>query len=206
MVVYRMGSLCMLSTFDFNLQYFKFVQFDFDAEVDNMVRFLHLPFSHFSCRTLRIALALLWISGLIFGSFLGVRAGEYLLPVNDIAVSSDGFEFLPVLFFRVLPLLFCCISVLLSRPSVLFVAVFLRAFLFSLSAVSFYSTFSTSAWLISVFMLLGDALILSSCWFVLFASLDSSFNRQAIVISMAAIVFVSLFDYLCIAPFMAKLI
>ena len=121
MVVYRMGGLCMLSTFDFNLQYFKIVQFDFDAEVDNMERFLHLPFSHFSCRTLRIALALLWISGLIFGSFLGVRAGEYLLPVNDIAVSSDGFEFLPVLFFRVLPLLFCFISFFLRKScSILF--------------------------------------------------------------------------------------
>ena len=206
MVVYRMGSLCMLSTFDFNLQYFKIVQFDFDAEVGNMERFLHLPFSHFSCRTLRIALAVLWITGLFFGSFLGVYTGEYLLTVNCIPACSGGYEFFAVLLFRILPFLFCCISVLRSQLSVLFVTAFLRAFLFSLAAASFYFTSGTSAWLISVSMFIGDALILSSCWFVLFSSLSTGFNRQAVVISLAAIVFVSLFDYLYIAPFMAKLI
>jgi hypothetical protein len=128
------------------------------------------------------------------------------LTLNYIPVCSGGFEFFEVLLFRILPLLFCCISVLLSQASVLFVTAFLRAFLFSLAAVSFYFTLGTSAWLISVFMLLGDASILSSCWFVLFSSLSTGFNRQAVVISVAAIVFLSLFDYLYIAPFMAKLI
>lgn len=172
-----------------------------------MERFLRASGSCFTCRTLRITLALLWISGLIVGSFLGIHAWEYLSVVDHIYTYSGGCEFLLVFLFRILPLLFCALSFSLSQPIILFITVFLRAFLFSLAVAGFCFTSGSSAWLLTVFMFLGDALILSTCWFLLLSYfVKSCFIRQAVLISLATIVAISFFDYLYIAPFMAQLI
>ena len=171
-----------------------------------MERFLYMPYSWFTCRTLRNTLALLWIGGLIFGFCFGLYAADYLLFLIHIDACSSGYKLLPVILFRILPLLFCCLSFYFSQPFVLFGAVFLRAIIFSSAIAIFYFTSGGSAWLVSVFVFLEDALILSAFWFFLLSSFEPRLCRQTVLISVITTFFATLFDYLYIAPFMAKLI
>ena len=171
-----------------------------------MGSFLHLSFYNFDCRALRTSLALVWISGLLSGVLFGISAGESLQNLYYIDVGTSTFEFFRLIILRLLLLLFCFASIYFSQRSILFVLLFFSAFFFSLSVASFYFASGTSAWLWSLLMFFGNALILSSYWLALFFSLDSRSYRQAFLISMASILFISLLDYLWITPFMAKLI
>jgi hypothetical protein len=171
-----------------------------------MESFLDLHFSRYSCKSMRIMLALFWICGLGFGTLLGVCADEFLSPVSHIDFCANKSDFSFVLLFNLLPLCFYLVSFYISQPFILFFTVFSKAFLFSLSVVIFYFAAGTSAWLISFFVFMGDALVLASCWFTLYRSLCSRFSKGAVLILLATVIFITLFDYLCIAPFLAKLI
>ena len=171
-----------------------------------MERFLHPYFSRFSCRMLRSTLALLWLCGLIIGIFLGMHAGKYYSAVVYDGFCSNGIEIYSLILCRLLPLVFWFVSFFAFCPFVLFSAVFSRALLFSLVAVSCGICVGTSGWLVSFFMLAGDSLILTVHWYILYRFIGSRIQRQAVLICIFLIILISLFDYMYIAPFMAKLI
>ena len=206
MVVYLIGDLIVLSKYDFDLQYFKIVPPNSVGEVVVMESFWDLTFSRYSCKVVRIVLALFWIGGLTSGILFGMYAVNFLPPINHIDIGANESECLLVLSFRLLPLFFCFLSFYTLKPTILFLVVFTKAFFFSLSAAISYFIVGTSAWMISFFVFMGDAIVLSSCWFVLYRSLRYGFPKCTVWILLAVIVSITLFDYLCIAPFLAKLI
>ena len=171
-----------------------------------MESFLHPNFSHIRCTMLRNTLALLWLCGLTIGIFLGTYAFEYYSFVEYGGICSNWVEVFSLILCRLLPLVFCFVSFFASFPIVLVLAIFLRALIFSLSAVSCCLCIGTSCWLVSFFMLAGDSLILSIYWYILYCFIGSHIQRQAVLICAILIVLISLFDYMYIAPFMAKLI
>ena len=206
MVVNLIGIFNLRSILNFNLQYFKSVPLARSVEVDILNMSFRFDFPCLDCRRLGRTLALCWVFGLFLGCLIGIHCAQSISSIDYFSVCHGELPLFSLLIFRLLPLFVCVISWHISLQFILVCFAILRGMLFSLSAVCLLFGFGTASWLLSFLLLSGDALSISSFWFVLFRSFNSCIQKRTIFVSVAVISFASLLEYLYIAPFMAKLI
>jgi len=163
-------------------------------------------FSRFCCTRLNETLALCWIFSLIFGSLVGTYASSGFLPIDYFSTLREDLPLFLLFLLRIFPLFVCFGAFRISMPILLVCFVFLKGLFFSLTAVYFLSDFGLASLLLTFALLFSDLLSLSVFWFIAIHSFDSCIHMRTVLAAAIVVLFISLFDYLYIAPFMAKLI
>lgn len=169
--------------------------------------FLRLTYSFFSCRNFNVVLAILWVGGLLSGTLTTLLFGPLLAPLI-ISALNCGLTFFSLLTALLLPLLLTFFAVYSSQRWLIFIIVFLKAFLFSYVWVSILAAFQSSGWLLCAILMFGASLALPFLWWI-WLRVDC-LNRQSFVISCLytaiGIVLVACINYEFVAPFGARLI
>ena len=167
-----------------------------------------LLYTNFRCISRHLALVFLWTAGFLLGIFLGLFTRDRI----PFFVYADFFKakvsVYQLLFFRFLPLFACVISYRILQQSVFLLTIFLKAFVFAFTVAFLVSEFGSSAWLFSCLLFLGDGLCFFVYWLIWLHSPSLSFRciKLTVLIASAAIVLITFFDCVFVAPFVAKLI
>lgn len=172
-----------------------------------MGRFLRLNLSSMRCRTLRIVLSLLWIYGLFLGALLSFSA-DSLLSSTMLSVIDGRLSIISFLSALLLPLFFTVLAVYISQPVVIFLLIFMKAFLFSFVGIGLLNSFDSSAWLLRCLLMFSDSLLLPILWWIWLQSFSN--DRQAVfrfsILAAAGILLIGCIDYTLVAPFLDALI
>ena len=172
-----------------------------------MGRFLRLNLSHACCKSLRIALSILWISGLLFGIIFSFSADTILLPAM-LSALHGRLSIICFLSALLLPLLITVFSVYISQPCLIFALVFLKAFLFAFVGFGVLNSFDSSAWLLQCLFMFSDSLILPIFWWLWLQSFSKDqleFFRNSMFAALGVLL-IGCFDYALIAPFLGALL
>ena len=172
-----------------------------------MDRFLRLFTSFFHCRTPRTTFILLWICGLLTGSLVSISADEILAPTMLAAISGSLSisGLLLVLFF---PLLLTAAAVFISRPAVLYLIAFLKAFLFAFTGIGLLLSLESSGWLVRCLLMFSDSLLLPFLWLLWLQMLSGHEGfpmTRFVSVSLLALL-TGILDCSFVAPFLAGLL
>ena len=167
-----------------------------------------LLYTNFRCISRRLTLVFLWTVGLLFGILLGLYTRGRIPFFNFADFFNTKVSVYRLLFFRFLPLFACVISYRILQQSVFLLAIFLKAFVFAFAVVFLVSELGSSAWLFSCLLFVGDGLCFFVYWLIWLHSPSLCFRciKPTILIAPAAIVLITFFDCVFVAPFVAKLI
>lgn len=172
-----------------------------------MDRFLRLNVSFFRCRTPRTVLAYLWLVGLLSGTVVSLLADTLLSSTMHAAIhgSMSIFGLLAAL---LLPLCFTAFAVYISRPSLVFPLVLLKAFLFSFIGAGLLTSFGTAAWLLRCLLMFSDSLVLPILWWTWLQcfSEDRCTVLRCCAVSAIFVIVIGCFDFALVAPFLARLL
>lgn len=173
-----------------------------------MGRFLRSFFSLSQCRKLPVVLALLWTAGLLFGVLCASLGSGVPFLIARTVVRSHEVSFIWLILIRLFPLAISLHSVFECRSVVLIPAVFIRAVVFSYTGTCVLTALGSSAWLIYWLLFFADILIVTIHWFVWICAFREKecFSRWNPICAAAAIVLITIFDYLFVVPFLMKLI
>lgn len=168
-------------------------------------RKLFLPFSW--CKACIFLLFFLWIFGIAFGCILGSEihrnAASWMrtAPVCCVSIVS-------VLAVSLLPFLLTAFAVYFSQTWLILPLAFYKAFSFSFFSVITIFVFEGGGWLIRLLMMFPNialVALLFLLWLrVLCGKCDQPYRN--ILICSGISTAITLFDYLCISPYLAFLI
>ena len=171
-----------------------------------MDRFLRLNLSFLCCRTPRTLLALFWAAGLLLGAIFSLSADTLLLPTMRTALFGS-MSISGLLASLLLPLLFTAFAVYISQPILILLIAFLKAFLFSFTAMGLLMTFGASAWLIRILLMFSETLTLPLLWWLwMYLLSENCMVRYGTIPVGLAIVLFGCVDYTFIGPFLAALL
>lgn len=158
----------------------------------------------------RIALAVLaacWLTGLLLGIFYAARAGDTysllmrMAPSCRVSISGLAASAL-------LPFLFAAFAVYISKPELLILVCFLKAFSFACCGFGVMDAFGSAGWLIRPLLQFSDGCTIPLlCWFSIrhISDIQPTWRADIGVCCMIAAVAVG-FDYCLVSPFLVTLI
>ena len=165
--------------------------------------FLYLDFSRVCYKKFRAFLAILWVVGLLSGSFLALSQSDRNVSLITSASSYDMSLYMPMfLMFTIV------VAVFISNKWLLLLLAYSKAFSFSYTWVCLLTIFDSSNWLMRVLLMFGDVLALPVFWLV-WLRFGSTHRRSALLACVYGAVLVSLIgcvDYTVVVPFWAQLI
>lgn len=172
-----------------------------------MARFLHYHLPDLWRKGAWFFLAFSWLSGLICGICAFSCAGNSAFSVMRGAFSGSV-SIVGLLGVTVLPFLFSAFAVFISKPGLLLVASFGKAFLASYVSLAVMLAFGSAGWLIRWL------LCFSSCaaapllyWYWLrYISGERKFSGFEVFLLISLLIFIGSLDYCVILPFLAGLI
>lgn len=167
----------------------------------------HSYFSLNQRRSRWLYLALCWIAGLLMGSLLAIGAGNAFsswMRTADLGCVSIV-SFVTVLF---LPFLFSAFAVMISRPQLLLLICFLKAFSFGFCASGITQCFQSAGWLVRGLLLFSDGCLLPVLLWFWVRHIDGTQRvTTSEMLACAALTFlVGSVDRCLVSPFLAMLI
>lgn len=151
-----------------------------------------------------VKLSFVWLSGLVFGFFVGADTVFGFGP-QFLSATSVYPAFLGILLVLFIPLLCTvCLRFLISPDSVLLV-VLLKAAVFSIVVIPCFCSWRSAGWLISRLLLFSDFFSLPVLIWTWYRILCCNFGRREVFVSVALLLIIGLTDYFVISPFLCSL-
>lgn len=172
-----------------------------------MARFFRYGKPHIPSQMCRIFLAFFWIAGLLLGICLYFAAGSFYSSVMPGALQGTV-SIVSLLCISILPFLFSAFAVFASKPFLLLLICFWKAFQFSFVSLGVLCSFSGSGWLIRWFLMFSDMISLPLLyWFWVRHICAKRFlsGTEAFVI-VSLFILIGSIDYCYISPFFTNLI
>ena len=172
-----------------------------------MAQLLHRDFPNWWRKGSTVFLALSFSLGFTFGLFLFLISGDSLFSLmrrtlyGSVSIVSLSLALL-------LPFLFSAFAVFISKPGMLLLISFCKAFLFSLISLGVLASLGSSGWLIRYLLIFGDIVTLPILY--LFWQRHISGERTLCsteVFSIVSLIFlIGSIDFCIVSPFLTGLI
>ena len=131
-----------------------------------MDRSLFLRLSNCYYKSCRYFLVIFWFLGLLLGLCFAIMTDGKLDSVLRLSVLADvSIESLLVV--TLMPLVFVFLAVFLSKPIIIILIAFLKAFILEFVVASYLQLFVNSGWLVCSLMMFGDIILIPFFWLVL---------------------------------------
>ena len=154
----------------------------------------------------QILFSMVWIAGILCGSFIAYQASDtYLLLMRGAANSPVSFTGL--LAAVLLPFFFVTFSINISRPKLIYLICFLKTCIFMITAHTVMLSYGSAGWLIRALLQFTDTASLGLlCWFA-YRHLDGSRERLWSDLGLCLICTACLgcIDYCYVSPFLVLL-
>lgn len=152
-------------------------------------------------------LAFCWLAGLVCGILVCLSAGSSLSSWMRSTVFGSV-SIVSLLFAAILPFLLSAFAVYISKPALLLVICFCKAFLFSFVSLGVYQAFGSAGWLIRLLLLFSDCMLIPLLFWYWHRHLMSkcSFCVWESVFVLALSVLIGSIDFSIISPFLVSLI
>ena len=172
-----------------------------------MARLLHRFFPKYTRKSATTFLAFCWISGFLLGLTLSVSAGGFSASQMRSA-ATGSVSIVSLLGTCLLPFLISAIAVYLSKPGFLFPLAFLRAAVFAFVSMGITVSFGSSGWLFYHLLMFCDIGSMVLLYLYMLRHIDGlrRFSLSGSIPYIAALFFISSFDYCIVAPFLAQLV
>lgn len=172
-----------------------------------MTRFLSSDLLHWRRKGSKLILAFSWLLGLICGILVCLSAGNSFASWMRSTVYG-AVSIVSLLFVTILPFLFSALAVYLSKPVLLLVICFCKAFLLSYVSLGVYQAFGSAGWLVRYLLSFSECMsapLLYWCWQRYLLGKASLFGWES-AYAFALAVLIGSADYCIISPFLASLI
>lgn len=152
-------------------------------------------------------LAFFWLTGILFGAWISVAAGEPLLSLMRGAFSSSV-SIVGLLLVTTLPFLLSALAVFLSGPGWLLPLSFGNGFLYSYVCLTVLRCFGSAGWLVRLLLCFGICMMTPVLYFFWLRHISGErkniFGEVFFLFSLA--VLIASIDYSLVSPFLANLI
>lgn len=154
-----------------------------------------------------VFLALSWLSGFFFGSLIFYITGSSFSSLMR-GVIYGSVSIVGLMSVSVLPFLISAFAVYISKPSLLLIVSFGKAFLFSFVSLGIMDGFASTGWLIRWLLMFSDLISLPVLyWFWnRHISGDIPFSAAESLLVLSLCILVGSVDYCYVSPFLANLI
>ena len=169
--------------------------------------FLCLDFSSLFCRKFKAVLAVLWITGTLFGATAAISGSSFLDSLSDTDfVFSVTFPGLAAVL--LIPVLISIFAITVSKKWLLYSMAFLKAFLFAYIWICFTVICDASGWLLRALFMFGDTMTLPLLWWIwlLADTPKHDFLSLKFLCASVSVFAIACVDYAIIVPFCAQLI
>ena len=170
-------------------------------------KIFHAFYNRLRCINPTYSLAICWIAGLLLGTAYGNRADQASILLMRVAASCH-MSIVGLFLILCFPLLFSAFAVYIHRPHWLVVISFFKAFLFASCSAILGTVFSTAGWLVRALLQFSDICTLPL--FYWFCTRNIAGQKATtwidLLICLAAITVLGIFDFCVISPFLVKLI
>lgn len=159
------------------------------------------------CKGIGWLISLIWSLGLAAGMILQFFAGDFFFPMMR-GILSGSVSIVCLLASAFLPFLFSAFAVYISQPWLLLLIAFWNAFAYSFLSFSFIFCFGSSGWLLRLFLMFHDCLLVPMLfWYLHSHSFPASrFSYWEFFLICMVILGIGIFDYGYILPLLADMI
>ncbi len=153
-----------------------------------------------------LTVALLWLSGLLFGYLISNLQTDFLSSMMRTACNTRvSILGLSVVLF--LPFLIIFLSYAISAPILTLPFIFLKALLFSCCSIGITRSFYDAAWLIRFFLLFSDSIgvVILMLYSLRYCQCNCSagFKRESVLFALILLL-AGCIDYMFISPFLVR--
>lgn len=172
-----------------------------------MLQFMRVNFRFYASFSTSFRLFLIWILGLLLGTFSLMAADESFISLMRLAPSRQV-SIVGLLISSFLPFLLCVCAVYIGKPSSLYLICFVKAFLFAQCSMALSLAFCSADWMIRILYQFTDLVSLPFfCWFCLrHISGSGALIRRDILVCSVVWLLVASIDFCVVSPFLAMLI
>ncbi len=207
MGVFNLGHLCSRAVYTLAICISKRSAAAVRKGVCFVARFSCSDLPHGWRKASNFILAFTWLAGFLCGVLVSLRTGNSLASLMRSALYAPV-SIVGLLCVTALPFLFSAFAVFLSKPILLLVICYVKAFLFAFCSTCILQAYGSAGWLIQWLLLFGDCLSMPLLyWFwARYLSGDHSlhFLESAWIISLALLT--AGISYRVISPFLSRLI
>ena len=208
MVVIKFEHFQMSVPCAINLQYSKIVPHFYCRRFDAMDSFFHPNFGTSRCACLRVLIAILWLCGLLFGAFVPFCCFQQSAALVCTVIAGDELSLWGLFLARLLPVLLTIGAAYFSKPILITLVVFVKAFLFAFTSMSISCLAGSSAPLVCFLLLFSEVVTLPILWMMwndfLLGNHHFLIRRGFCAVLIVSIT--SFVDYLYVEPFLRRLI
>lgn len=149
-------------------------------------------------------LAVAWFFGLLLGAYVS-RSSEPFSVRVDVLGSVSFFSLLTA---TLLPFLFTSVSICFSKPNLIIVLAFVKAFLTAYCSQLFYSVYGAACWFVSFLVLFSDCMTAPIIWFLWLRFLRPVDRRTCYIVVTINILLAAIivyFDHRYIVPLILEI-
>ena len=151
-------------------------------------------------------LCLVWLSGLLLGTFFAVGLDDSFSSLMRPSL-SDGVSIFRQLATVCLPFLFAAYAVSINKPGLLLALCFVKAFCFSFCGMLIYSAFGSAGWLVRYLLQFTDILSAPILFWYCLGHVDRPYRaKRDLLICASLSALIVCIDYFAVSPFLAELI